>query len=399
MYSKANIIIEQNSKIESTKFIKSIEVDSPTSSPDSSKVSVTPKRQQWSSKLDFLMSCIGFAVGLGNVWRFPYKAYKNGGGTFLLPYVICAICGGIPMFFMEIALGQSQQLAGIGIWNIIPKFRGLGYSSAVIAFLCNCYYIMVLVWALFYFIQTISVFDEANQNLPWSDCSDLYDNYGLSENISCLATKSIDVSVNNGSCVANDFFGESFDFTSVQLYWKHRVLQVKTEYTFQYEILLCLLSLWLICYLCVYKGVKTSGKVMYFTACFPYFILISMLTRALSLSGAIDGILYLLTPDWSKLLSANVWIEAGTQVFFSYAIGLGALAAMGSYNPKSNDCFKDAVIISSINSLTSLLSGFTVFAFLGVMSCYTGVDIDKVAQKGPGLAFISYPLGASLMAT
>ncbi|ELT99179.1 hypothetical protein CAPTEDRAFT_125799 [Capitella teleta] len=83
------------------------------------------KRETWSRKIDFLLACIGFSVGLGNVWRFPYLCYKNGGGAFLIPYFLCVLVGGVPMFFLEVAIGQFMSEGGIAVWNICPLLQGI----------------------------------------------------------------------------------------------------------------------------------------------------------------------------------------------------------------------------------------------------------------------------------
>lgn len=337
------------------------------------------------------MSCVSFAVGLGNVWRFPYKAYKNGGGAFLIPYLVCVVLCGIPIFFLEIALGQFMQQGVIGIWDIYPVMRGLGYASTVIAFLCNCYYIMVLVWGVFYFVRTALSGNE--QELPWESCNNTWSTSSCQPHPELLNSAECKPLLTNVSIASE---------SPVKQFWKYRVLQLTelpedTPNDIQGELFCILAILWFMCYLCVYKGTKSSGKAVYFTATFPYFVLTSLFIRAVTLPGALDGITYLIKPNFEKLLDPQIWIEAGTQVFFSYAIGLGALSALGSYNSRNSNCYRHALIISAINSGTSLLAGFTVFSFLGVMSCQSGLPIDIVANKGPGLAFITYPLGVTFM--
>uniref|UniRef100_A0A8C2JG08 Transporter n=1 Tax=Cyprinus carpio TaxID=7962 RepID=A0A8C2JG08_CYPCA len=352
-----------------------------------------PERETWTRQMDFMMSCVGFAVGLGNVWRFPYLCYKNGGGVFLIPYVLFIFLGGIPIFFLEIALGQFMKAGSINVWNIAPLFKGLGFASMVIVFFCNTYYIMVLAWGFYYFIKSFS------STLPWSTC----DNPWNTEN--CIEI------FRHGDClngtIGNSTFG---NLTCEELangrspiieFWENKVLNISDGLdepgAMNWEMLLCLMAVWVMVYFCVWKGVKSTGKIVYFTATFPYVVLIILLVRGVTLPGAYDGIMYYVKPNWSKLGEAQVWIDAGTQIFFSYAIGLGALTALGSYNRFNNDCYKDAFVLAFINSGTSFFSGFVVFSILGFMASEQGVDISKVAESGPGLAFIAYPKAVSMM--
>uniref|UniRef100_UPI00398F4CFF sodium- and chloride-dependent creatine transporter 1-like isoform X2 n=1 Tax=Pristiophorus japonicus TaxID=55135 RepID=UPI00398F4CFF len=356
------------------------------------KVAVV-ERETWTRQMDFIMSCVGFAVGLGNVWRFPYLCYKNGGGVFLIPYLLIVLVGGIPVFFLEIALGQFMKQGGIGAWNIVPLFKGLGFASMVIVFFCNTYYIMVLAWGLYYLIHSFT------NNLPWATCGNSWNTPECTEvfwHDQC----------HNGTVVNSTRFNISCDELAdkrspIIEFWERKVLRISSGIdhlgTINWQMLLCVLATWIIVYFCIWKGVKSTGKVVYFTALFPYLVLIILLAHGVSLPGALDGIIYYLKPDWSKLGEAQVWIDAGTQIFFSYAIGLGALTALGSYNRFHNNCYRDAYLLALINSTTSFFSGFVVFSVLGFMASEQGVDISKVAESGPGLAFIAYPKAVTLM--
>uniref|UniRef100_A0A8D0MYB8 Sodium- and chloride-dependent creatine transporter 1 n=1 Tax=Sus scrofa TaxID=9823 RepID=A0A8D0MYB8_PIG len=309
-------------------------------------------------------------------------------GVFLIPYILIALVGGIPIFFLEISLGQFMKAGSINVWNICPLFKGLGYASMVIVFYCNTYYIMVLAWGFYYLVKSFTT------TLPWATCGHTWNTPD------CVEIFRHEDCAN--ASLANLTCDQLADRRSPVIeFWENKVLRLsgglEVPGALNWEVTLCLLACWVLVYFCVWKGVKSTGKIVYFTATFPYVVLVVLLVRGVLLPGALDGIIYYLKPDWSKLASPQVWIDAGTQIFFSYAIGLGALTALGSYNRFNNNCYKDAIILALINSGTSFFAGFVVFSILGFMATEQGVHISKVAESGPGLAFIAYPRAVTLM--
>jgi len=152
---------------------------------------------------------------------------------------------------------------------------------------------------------------------------------------------------------------------------------------------------WLLVWACISKGVASSGKVVAFTALFPYVVLFLLLGRGIFLEGAGAGIQYYLTPQWEKLLDIHVWVAAANQLFFSLALGFGGMLTFASYNDPSQNYLRDAVIVPLINCGTSILAGFVVFATLGHISHVTGLRIEDVVDQGPGLAFVVYPQAIS----
>ncbi|CAF1978701.1 unnamed protein product [Rotaria magnacalcarata] len=356
------------------------------------------EREKWSGNADFLFSCIGYAIGLGNVWRFPYLCYQHGGGAFLIPYYVTLICGGIPLFFLEVALGQYTSIGGLGIWKICPIFKGVGYAAAIIAFWLNCYYIVVLAWALYYAYNSISF-----TLLPWSTCNNwwnlkscrtLAQMHNYTSVLSCSrATFTTNVSMM--ACM-NNASEHLKQFTSpVKEFWERNALQITNDIsepgTLRWPLVITLAIAWIACYFCIWKGVKWTGKVVYFTSMFPYLLLFILLIRGLTLDGAMDGIKYLFIPDLSKLKTSALWIEASTQIFFSYGLGLGALVALGSYNKYNKNCYRDTLILAAFNEGTCLISGFVIFSVIGFMAKTEGRKISEVADSGPGLAFVAYP--------
>ncbi|NXC93070.1 S6A12 protein, partial [Certhia familiaris] len=351
-------------------------------SPEEIKVEEMEERDQWRNKMEFVLSVAGEIIGLGNVWRFPYLCYKNGGGAFLIPYLIFLFTCGIPLFFLETALGQYTSQGGVTAWRkICPIFEGIGYASQVIVGYLNIYYIIILSWALFYLFSSLtSVLPWANCNNPWN--SDLC--------VDILNRSSLD----NKTLPANAT-------SSMIEFWEKRVLGLTDGIhklgTVRWELALCLLLAWIICYFCIWKGVKSTGKVVYFTATFPYVMLLTLLVRGVLLPGAVEGIIFYLKPDISRLADPQVWMDAGTQILFSYAICEGCLIALGSYNKYTNNCYRDCIMLCSLNSATSFVAGFAIFSVLGFMAREQGVPISEVAESGPGLAFIAYPTAVTMM--
>ncbi|XP_078270123.1 sodium- and chloride-dependent GABA transporter 3 [Rhinoraja longicauda] len=341
------------------------------------------ERGHWNNKVEFVLSVAGEIIGLGNVWRFPYLCYKNGGGAFLIPYVIFFIGCGIPVFLLETALGQYTSEGGITCWRkICPLFEGIGYATQVIEAHLNVFYIIVLAWSIFYLFNCFTT------ELPWATCG----HYWNTEN--CLEFQRLNSTNSNRTIVPNAT-------SPVIEFWERRVLGLSSGIdkigSVRWELALCLLAAWVICYFCIWKGPKSTGKVVYVTATFPYLMLLVLLIRGVTLPGASEGIKFYLYPDISRLSDPQVWLDAGTQIFFSYAICLGCLTALGSYNPYHNNCYRDCLMLCCLNSGTSFVAGFAIFSVLGFMALEQGVPIKDVAESGPGLTFIAYPKAVTMM--
>ncbi|XP_032432309.1 sodium- and chloride-dependent GABA transporter 2-like isoform X2 [Xiphophorus hellerii] len=349
------------------------------SSGQTQKSKEVEERGRWGTKAEFILTMMGAIIGTGNIWRFPYLCYKNGGGVFFIPYTVFIFTCGIPLFFLETALGQYTSQGGITCWRTIcPLFQGIGYASHLIIAFSATSYIIILAWAFFYLFSSFS------SDLPWASCGNYW---------------------NSDSCFDNrlNLSLESRLNTSLPVveFWQHRVLKISGGIEevggLRWELALCLILSWIICYFCVWKGIKSTGKAAYFTATFPYVMLFILLIRGVTLPGALDGIIYYLYPDISRLSDPQVWMDAGTQIFFSYAIGLGFLTSLGSYNSFNNNCYRDCFYLCLLNSATSVVAGFAIFSVLGFMTYEQGLDVSEVATSGPGLAFIVFPRAVAMM--
>lgn len=367
-----------------------------------------PARDLWNGKVEFVLSCIGQCIGLGNVTRFPYLCYKNGGGAFLIPYLMTMCFAGIPMYFMELALGQWLSIGGIGVWKISPAFKGVGYAAAVMAAWLNIFYIVILAWGLFYMFLSFTT------ELPWSKCGNWWNtnkcmsNYDREHIPYRCSNTSYTFEVSKAEYQNESLqYGNMTGFTCKQYYdgtkwaspvrefWERYALQITGGIdepgTVRWPIALCLLAVWVMCYFCIWKGIKWTGKVVYVTALFPYVLMTILLVRGVTLPGALDGIKFYLLPDFNKIKNSSVWIDAVTQIFFSYGLGLGSLVALGSYNKFNNNVCKDAVLISILNSSTSMFAGFVIFSVIGFMAQEQQIPVSEVAASGPGLTFLAYP--------
>uniref|UniRef100_A0A668AW83 Transporter n=1 Tax=Myripristis murdjan TaxID=586833 RepID=A0A668AW83_9TELE len=337
-------------------------------------------REQWKNKREYFLAMAGNVVGLGNVWRFPYLCYKNGGGAFLLPYCFFAVLCGVPLFLLEAVVGQYTQEGTVTCWRkLCPLAQGIGYAVIVIQLFSRLYSI-ILAWSLFYLGSSFSA------PLPWATCNNTWNTGQTSEHI--------------GNRTGNWTYA-SVTKSSVSEFWERGVLSMSAGIEevgkVRWELVLCLLACWVACYFCIWKGVHSTGKVVYFTAVFPYVMLAILLVRGLTLPGAWQGLVFYLYPDPSRLLDLQVWMAACSQVLFSYGVASGTLITLGSYNKARNNCYKDSLWLCVLNSGTSFVAGFAVFSALGFIAHQQGVPIDMVTESGPGLAFIAFPQAVAMM--
>uniref|UniRef100_A0A8C5CDN8 Transporter n=1 Tax=Gadus morhua TaxID=8049 RepID=A0A8C5CDN8_GADMO len=341
------------------------------------------ERGQWASKTEFLLAVAGNVVGLGNVWRFPYLCYKNGGGAFLVPYMVFVVTCGVPLFLLETSMGQYTQEGAITVWRkLCPLAEGIGYGGQVVLLYSCITYPVILTWALFYLIFSFSY------ELPWASCTNYWN-----------TDKCVSFSLGNGAVGWNNQTNSTS--ASTEFWDRQRALSISGGIeevgSIRWELVLCALVVWVACYFCIWKGVRSTGKVVYVTATFPYLMLLILLIRGLTLPGAMNGVVYYLYPEPSHLLDPQVWMEAGAQIFFSYSIGVGSLTVLGSYNPYYNNCYRDCLWLCLLNSCTSVVAGFAVFSVLGFMAEMQNTPIDQVAESGPGLAFVAYPQAIAMM--
>ncbi|MDT0202373.1 sodium-dependent transporter [Nocardioides sp. AE5] len=309
-------------------------------------LSTEQRRGAFSSRKVFIFAAIGSAVGLGNIWRFPYVAYENGGGAFILPYLIALLTAGIPFLLLDYALGhRTRGSAPLAFRRMKKGTEWLGWWQVGICFVIAVYYAAILAWALRYTLFSV--------DKEWG-------------------------------ADPNAFFGEKF--------LQGTPASDGITLDFIPGLLVPLGIVWaatlLVMALGVQKGVGATSVVFIPVLIAAFLILV---VTALTLDGAMSGLDALFTPNWSALGHTSVWAAAYSQIFFSLSIGFGIMITYSSYVGKKTDMTGSGLVVGFANSSFEILCGIGVFSALGFMAQAQGVAVDKVADGGIGLAFVAFP--------
>ncbi len=310
------------------------------------------KREQWKSKLGFVLASVGSAIGLGNIWRFSYIAYSHGGGAFLIPYIFALITVGIPLLILEYGIGHERiGSAPLAYHKIRPRWEWIGWWAVIfVMFGISLYYTVIIAWCLDFFFLSF--------NLGWG--SD-----------------------------PNSFFFKKFLAVSSS---PAHIGQIRSP------ILWALIAVWFLNWIIIYRGVQGGVELANKIFMPMLFILTAVLVFwSLGLNGASSGIYAYLRPDFKKLLEPSVWIDAFSQVFFSLSIGFGIMITYASYLPAKANITRYSIITALMDSGYAVFAGFAVFAVLGFMAKSQGVPISEVVTEPIGLAFVVYPKALTLM--
>lgn len=307
------------------------------------------KREFWNSRFAFVMAAVGSAVGLGNVWRFPYVCYENGGGAFLIPFFVAIFTAGIPLLILEFTVGHwARGTPPTAFKKVGKKWEWAGWITVLMPFIIATYYVVVMAWCFSYMMYSI--------DLRWgAEAGNFFANF-LGDTGSPLVLGGISI-----------------------------------------PILLGLIAVWVCIFLILYKGVGRIGKIVALTVPIPTILLIILTIRGLTLPGAMEGIAYFLTPDFSKLGDVNVWLAAYAQVFFSFSLAQGIMITYASFLKKKSDLTNNAFIVALADAGTAFLAGFAVFSVIGYLTVSSGIGIESLAMAGPGLTFITYPTAIGLL--
>ncbi|MFS0576528.1 sodium-dependent transporter [Sporosarcina sp. 179-K 3D1 HS] len=304
------------------------------------------QRSQWGTRAGFVLAAVGSAVGLGNIWRFPYVAYENGGGAFFIPYLFALLTAGIPILIMEFTMGHKYRgSAPLSFFRMSgKKAEWIGWWGIFVSFVISTYYAVIIAWAMKYTIYSF--------NLAW------------------------------GTDTAGFLFGDVLNLAETP----------GQAGGFVPGILIPLLLVWVIAFIILFAGVKRGIELanrIFIPTLVVVFLLVVL--RAVTLEGAALGLDAFFKPDLSKLADPTVWVAAYGHIFFSLSIAFAIMITYSSYLPKKSDITNNAFITGFANSGFELLAGIGVFAALGFMATQANVAVADVASAGVGLAFVVFP--------
>ncbi|XP_046585407.1 sodium- and chloride-dependent glycine transporter 2-like [Haliotis rubra] len=323
---------------------------------------VEQRKPQWSNKFQGIIAVLGYSVGLGNLLRFPYVCQKNRGGAFLIPYVISTAVLAIPLFILEVALGQFSAKGPIKIWSICPLMKGLGFCILTVSCIIVLYNSVVFSWGVYYIYSSFS------NVLPWTTCGNPWNtpqcvvvgDTGVNSSVYMKPTNANDTTITasigyatfNRSAQTSSVFGH----TSTEEFWQNKALGVSSGIddlgSIQPHLVICWFIACVAVFLCVMNGIKSLGK---------------------------------------------VWLEALMQVFFSVGPAWGTIIVMASHNSFHSNLIRDSIIVGVIGELTSVFAGFVVFATFGFLAHSLQQPVADVVTSGPGIGFIVYPGAVSLL--
>lgn len=303
------------------------------------------EREQWATRAGFILAAVGSAIGLGNIWRFPYVAYENGGGAFLVPYLIALLTAGIPLLILEYTIGHRfRGSPPLAFRRLSRPAEAIGWWQVAICFVIAVYYAVIIAWAVRY--------TGFSFGLQWGDDPNAF------------------------------LFGE--------------FLQIADEpgmiSSYVSGVAWPLIAVWVVTFgvliFGVRRGIERANKIF-----IPLLVLLfgALVVRGITLDGAEVGLDALFSPDWSAITDGSVWVAAYGQIFFSLSVGFGIMITYASYLRRRADMTGSALVAGFANSSFEILAGIGVFATLGFIATASGVAIDEVATSGIGLAFVAFP--------
>ncbi|MBK5241348.1 sodium-dependent transporter [Clostridium sp.] len=314
-------------------------------------------RDNWKSRKGFIFAAAGAAIGLGNLWRFPFQAYKNGGGAFLLPYFVALITCAVPLMIMEYAFGRKIRGGSVKAFSSLgKKLEIVGWVQVMVPIVVMTYYCAIIAVSVVFMIFSLG------------------HAFGI---INWLSEPGPIMGMITGSAE------NALDFSAgISIY-----------------ILVAVIVVWVCNWLIVKKGISSGIEKMstIFTPLLMILMIIFMI-NSIRLEGSTIGLEALFKPDFSKILNPSIWVSAYAQVFFSTTLAVGVMIAYGSYLDDKADIVNSAIITVLVNASFDLIAGILVFSTLGHLVSSMGVEFTSFGT-GTGVAFIAFPIAISTMST
>ncbi|CEM02439.1 unnamed protein product [Vitrella brassicaformis CCMP3155] len=344
-------------------------------------------RDRWASRFAFITAAVGSAVGLGNLWRFPYLCYSYGGGAFFIPFLLALFFLGIPMLTTEFALGQVYQGGhALAFSRVNKRMVGVGYSAPWGSIMTSSYYTAIIAYALVYLVNCFKA------DMPWTTKTE--------EIQRCMEAVTEDQCLAIGACTFSATEGcKQALVARASAFFEDSVLNMSPPdsppTTLVWGLVVAIVVVWCCVYFSIFQGPSITGYVVYVTMTLPFLLLIALMAVGLSLPGSGMGIkAYIGEWDVKSLTETpQVWSDAVGQVFFSIGVCWGIMTAYASYNKTNQNVAQDAVIVAIADFVVAFLCGFAVFAILGYLANQAGLAFDEMPAGGMGLAFQTYPVG------
>jgi NSS family neurotransmitter:Na+ symporter len=307
-------------------------------------------RDRWPNNFIFILAAVGSAVGLGNLWRFPFMAYSYGGAAFVVVCGVAYVLVGYPLLTLEIALGQRYQKGAPGsMEQAAPRWGWVGIWAVICGASLLSYYAVVMGWGIDYL--------GASFTLAWGE--------------------------------------------NTESFFLDTILQVAPGLrgigSFSPWVMLGLAVAWVFIFFCIFQGVRSVSRVVYWTVALPYVLIAILIVRGVTLPGCGEGLRYFLVPEWGKLLDPTIWVAGFSQAFFSLSLAFGIMQAYGSYRPEDAEIPRTAAWIVFGDFAAAMMGGLAIFSTLGYMAHVQGVAVTEVVKGGPSLAFVVLPKAISLL--
>ncbi|XP_048241830.1 sodium- and chloride-dependent creatine transporter 1-like [Haliotis rufescens] len=293
--------------------------------------------------------------------------------------------GTVPVVFLEMVIGQFSERGPVEVWNLCPAFKGrktLWVKSSIPS------------WFVYYFYASFS------NPLPWAHCGNEWNTPScISQHADVNTTTGLnmteEVTIYTMANHTADINGTVAGMTAAEEFWRFQVLQItdglETIGTIRLPLLICLAFTCSLIFLCVFRGIKVTGKLVYVTVAIPCILVTIFLIRGCLLPGSADGIYFYIVPNFEILSRPQVWIEGCNFALYSLGLGMGSIVTLSSHSKFRNNCFRDSIIVCIGDMLVTLLIGFAFFAIIGHVAYQRGVTVEAFESSGFNLAFIVFP--------